>query len=66
MMMTFGIVSCVLLILLVITVWYIRGLLRMMYDLISDIQRMHNELEDFSKHLNNIYEMELYYGDETL
>jgi hypothetical protein len=49
-----------------VAIWYIRGLLQMMYQLTSDIQRMHDDLEDFSKHLNNVYEMEMYYGDETL
>jgi len=49
-----------------VAIWYIRGLLQMMYQLTSDIQRMHDNLEDFSKHLNNVYEMEMYYGDETL
>jgi|TARA_R110002020_G_scaffold191209_4_gene391012 hypothetical protein len=66
MMISFGIISAILLILLGISIWYIRGLLILMYQLTSDIEAMQDELEEFSKHLNNVYEMEIYYGDETL
>ena len=65
-MISFGIISAILLILLGISIWYIRGLLILMYQLTSDIEAMQDELEEFSKHLNNVYEMEIYYGDETL
>ncbi len=37
-----------------------------MYEVTADIQGMQDGLEEFSKHLNNVYEMEMYYGDETL
>ena len=66
MTIALGITSGVLVILLGVSVWYIRGLLALMYEVTSDIQKMQDGLEEFSKHLNNVYEMEMYYGDETL
>ena len=66
MTIALGIISGVLVVLLGVSVWYIRGLLALMYEVTSDIQRMQDGLEEFSKHLNNVYEMEMYYGDETL
>ena len=66
MTISLAIVCTILLVLLGVSVWYIRGLLVLMYQLTSDIQTMQDELEEFSKHLDNVYEMEMYYGDETL
>jgi len=66
MTIALGIISGILVVLLGVSVWYIRGLLALMYEVTSDIQRMQDGLEEFSKHLNNVYEMEMYYGDETL
>ena len=31
-----------------------------------DDQQMEDKMIEFSKHLDNVYEMEMYYGDETL
>ena len=66
MTIALGIISGILVVLLGASVWYIRGLLALMYEVTSDIQGMQDGLEEFSKHLNNVYEMEMYYGDETL
>ncbi len=66
MTIALGIISGILVVLLGVSVWYIRGLLALMYEVTSDIQGMQDGLEEFSKHLNNVYEMEMYYGDETL
>ena len=66
MTIALGIISGVLVVLLGVSAWYIRGLLALMYEVTSDIQKMQDGLEEFSKHLNNVYEMEMYYGDETL
>ena len=46
--------------------WYVRGLLRVMYQMTVDVQQMEDKMVEFSKHLDNVYEMEMYYGDETL
>ena len=66
MTISLAIVCTILLVLLGVSAWYIRGLLVLMYQLTSDIQTMQDELEEFSKHLDNVYEMEMYYGDEHL
>ena len=31
-----------------------------------DVQQMEDKMVEFSKHLDNVYEMEVFYGDETL
>ena len=31
-----------------------------------DVQQMEDKMVEFSKHLDNVYEMEMFYGDETL
>ena len=49
-----------------LSVWYVRGLLRVMYQMTVDIELMEDKMVEFSKHLDNVYEMEMYYGDETL
>ncbi len=49
-----------------LAVWYVRGLLRVMYQMTVDVQQMEDKMVEFSKHLDNVYEMEMYYGDETL
>ena len=46
--------------------WYVRGLLRVMYQMTVDVQQMEDKMVEFSKHLDNVYEMEMFYGDETL
>jgi cell division protein FtsX len=66
MTIALGILSLLLSIALAVSIWYVRGVLLMMYQLTTDIQRMQDDLEEFAKHLNNVYEMEMYYGDETL
>ena len=49
-----------------LAVWYVRGLLRVMYQMTMDVQEMEDRMVEFSKHLDNVYEMEMFYGDETL
>tara|TARA_R110000824_G_scaffold237182_1_gene426010 strand:- start:190 stop:495 length:306 start_codon:yes stop_codon:yes gene_type:complete len=66
MTIALGILSLLLSIALAVSIWYVRGILLMMYQLTTDIQKMQDDLEEFAKHLNNVYEMEMYYGDETL
>ena len=46
--------------------WYVRGLLRVMYQMTVDVQQMEDKMVEFSKHLDNVYDMEMFYGDETL
>ena len=37
-----------------------------MYQMTVDVQQMEDKMVEFSKHLDNVYEMEMFYGDETL
>ena len=66
MIVTLTIVTITLSIALGLAVWYVRGLLRVMYQMTVDVQQMEDKMVEFSKHLDNVYEMEMYYGDETL
>ena len=60
------IITTILSIALGLAVWYVRGLLRVMYQMTMDVQEMEDKMVEFSKHLDNVYEMEMFYGDETL
>ena len=66
MIITLLITTITLLITLALSVWYVRGLLRLMYQMTVDVQQMEDKMVEFSKHLDNVYEMEMFYGDETL
>jgi len=66
MIVTLTIVTITLSIALGLAVWYVRGLLRVMYQMTIDVQQMEDKMVEFSKHLDNVYEMEMFYGDETL
>jgi len=66
MIVTLTITTITLSIALGLAVWYIRGLLRVMYQMTVDVQQMEDKMVEFSKHLDNVYEMEMFYGDETL
>ena len=66
MITALSITTIVLLIALGVAAWYVRGLLKVMYQMTVDVQQMQDKMIEFSKHLDNIYEMEMFYGDETL
>ena len=66
MIITLTIVIIALSIALGVSVWYVRGLLKLMYQMTVDVQAMEDKMVEFSKHLDNVYEMEMFYGDETL
>ena len=66
MIVTLTIVTITLSIALGLAVWYVRGLLRVMYQMTVDVQQMEDKMVEFSKHLDNVYDMEMFYGDETL
>ena len=66
MIITLTITTITLSIALGLAVWYVRGLLRVMYQMTMDVQEMEDRMVEFSKHLDNVYEMEVFYGDETL
>ena len=66
MIVTLTIAIITLSIALGLAVWYVKGLLRVMYQMTVDVQQMEDRMGEFSKHLDNVYEMEMFYGDETL
>ena len=49
-----------------VMIWYDRKLLTKM-TLLTELQKETiGEIEEFSEHLNVVYQMETFYGDETL
>lgn len=46
--------------------FYIRWLLKTIESVNEDIMSVSILINDFSLHLKNIYELEMFYGDETL
>jgi len=46
--------------------WYIRNLLSNMLELTDNIAGFKEEVSIYKKHLQSIYELEMFYGDETL
>jgi len=61
-----GFTTTILLVALIIAIWYIRGLIKVMFQMTSGVKSLKSKMVDFAKHLENVYEMEMYYGDETL
>jgi hypothetical protein len=47
-------------------VWYCRNLMISLYDVSGNMQVLVEEVLLFDEHLNNIHEMETFYGDQTL
>tara|TARA_Y100000310_G_scaffold226675_1_gene228824 strand:- start:3195 stop:3509 length:315 start_codon:yes stop_codon:yes gene_type:complete len=47
-------------------IWYIKGILTKLLFVSENQQDLSNALVSFSNHLNTIYELETFYGDETL
>jgi len=66
MIITLATICGILAICLGVCLWYIRQMLNLMFQITEDVQKMQDEMEDFALHLQNVYEMEMYYGDETL
>ena len=61
-----GFTTAILLVAFVVAIWYIRGLIKVMLQMTSGVKSLKSKMVDFAKHLENVYEMEMYYGDETL
>jgi hypothetical protein len=47
-------------------IWYIRNLLSNLLYISDNLNSLYDELIQFRDHLNKVYELELFYGDETL
>ncbi len=50
----------------VLFVWYIRKMLQKLLFVSDNMSDLLRTLSAFSNHLNELHEMEMYYGDETL
>ena len=50
----------------VVFVWYIIKLLQEFKFISDDVDGILETVGDFSEHLERLYELELYYGDESL
>ena len=50
----------------VFVVWYCVRLLRELLDISGSLEGLFSEISLFSRHLENVYELETFYGDETL
>jgi len=46
--------------------WYCRNLMVSLYDVSENMQTLVGEVLLFDRHLNEVHELELFYGDETL
>jgi len=46
--------------------WYTRNLLRFVAFMNEDNRVLFLSLSDFHEHLDNVYSMDLFYGDSTL
>tara|TARA_R110000851_G_scaffold152139_6_gene293651 strand:+ start:2101 stop:2526 length:426 start_codon:yes stop_codon:yes gene_type:complete len=46
--------------------WYVRGLLSRLYFIADNMDALVDETVSFRDHLKSIYELETFYGDETL
>ena len=59
-------VSFLSLVLSLILIWYTRNLVRYISLFTEDSRVMLDSLRDYYEHLNNVYGMDLFYGDATL
>ena len=47
-------------------IWYIRNLLSQLYFVSNNMSGLMDETISFRDHLSSVYELEMFYGDETL
>ena len=46
--------------------WYVRELLKRMWTLTGSKKDLWGTIDNYSDHLKAVYEMEMFYGDETI
>ena len=49
-----------------VMMWYIQKILNLSNDLNEDVIELYSEIENYSNHLDQIHEMETFYGDQNL
>ena len=68
-MMSIGVVPFFLYLSIIINcglIWYVQKILNVSNDLNEDVIDLFTELENYSNHLDQIHEMETFYGDQNL
>tara|TARA_A100001515_G_scaffold93525_1_gene74849 strand:- start:68 stop:376 length:309 start_codon:yes stop_codon:yes gene_type:complete len=50
----------------IVLVWYIRRLISQLYLFTDEVFKLEEHFEAFDEHLGGIYELEMFYGDDTL
>jgi len=50
----------------VIAIFYVRWLLKTVATINEDISNLDTMVSNFSEHTKSVYELEMFYGDETL
>lgn len=65
-MMTISIICGISILLNCFLAWYIREILTKLLFVSENQQHLSETLTSFSSHLDTIYELETFYGDETL
>tara|TARA_B100000214_G_C23814424_1_gene556544 strand:- start:307 stop:618 length:312 start_codon:yes stop_codon:yes gene_type:complete len=49
-----------------VLIWYARRLTGQFVFFADNVKELENTLEEFGTHLENVHELEMFYGDETL
>tara|TARA_B100000287_G_scaffold200423_1_gene189253 strand:+ start:2574 stop:2975 length:402 start_codon:yes stop_codon:yes gene_type:complete len=47
-------------------VWYIKKTLSQIEDINTDVESLFQTFQEFQEHLESIYSLEMFYGDDTL
>jgi len=50
----------------VLLVWYIRQIIKRLVYMSENVDTIHSSLTGYEEHLKKVYEMETFYGDQTL
>ncbi len=66
MIYLFTILFLVSFVLNIVLVWYIRKLISQLYLFTDEVFKLEEHFDAFDKHLGGIYELEMFYGDDTL
>ena len=59
-------ISCISLSINFLLLFYVRWLLKTLSVINEDVESVSDLLMDFTQHTQSIYEMEMFYGDQTL
>ena len=50
----------------ILLIWYIRRLIEDLFFVSENVEDLFNQIDTFSTHLQEIHELETFYGDSTL